>query len=127
MVVVLFNAGPLDITWADGNPEVTSILECFFPAQEAGAALLQVVQGEASPAGRLPFTWYRAANQVASCLIVCYLNKDMYNFHGYTMALHDDPSTESYQTYDHESGPAEVRFKSWGRFQKANFHISQHL
>lgn len=79
MVVVLFNAGPLDITWADGNPEVTSILECFFPAQEAGASLLQVVQGEASPAGRLPFTWYRAANQVASCLIVCYLNKNMYS------------------------------------------------
>ena len=32
-VLVLYNAGPLDVSWAVSNNKVVSILESFFPAQ----------------------------------------------------------------------------------------------
>ena len=60
MILLLFNAGPLDITWAKLSPGVTAIMECFFPAQSTGEALhrsLTMSEGRAAPAGRLPATW----------------------------------------------------------------------
>nr|KAG5696800.1 hypothetical protein BaRGS_012823 [Batillaria attramentaria] len=66
VVLVLFNAGPLNVTWADQHPGVTAILECFFPAQTTGTALLHVLTnygGTSSPAGRLPNTWPQFASQ----------------------------------------------------------------
>lgn len=32
-VVVLYNAGPLDVSWAVNSNKITAILESFFPAQ----------------------------------------------------------------------------------------------
>ena len=32
-IVVLYNAGPLDISWAVNSDKVVAILESFFPAQ----------------------------------------------------------------------------------------------
>ena len=60
VILLLFNAGPLDITWAKLNPGVTAIMECFFPAQSTGEALLRSLtmsEATAAPAGRLPATW----------------------------------------------------------------------
>jgi beta-glucosidase len=63
VVLLLFNAGPLSM-----DPEVVSqldaILEVFFPAQSAGEAILQTVQGTVNPAGRLPYTWELSIDQV---------------------------------------------------------------
>ncbi|KAK7483297.1 hypothetical protein BaRGS_00025464 [Batillaria attramentaria] len=67
VVLVLFNAGPLNVTWADQHPGVTAILECFFPAQTTGTALLHVLTnygGTSSPAGRLPNTWPLLASDI---------------------------------------------------------------
>ena len=32
-IVVLYNAGPLDVSWAINSNKVVAILESFFPAQ----------------------------------------------------------------------------------------------
>ena len=32
-IVVLYNAGPLDVSWAVNSNKVVAILESFFPAQ----------------------------------------------------------------------------------------------
>ena len=32
-ILVLYNAGPLDVSWAVGSDKVVAILESFFPAQ----------------------------------------------------------------------------------------------
>ena len=32
-ILVLYNAGPLDVSWAVGSDKVVSIVEGFFPAQ----------------------------------------------------------------------------------------------
>ena len=55
--VVVVNAGsPVLMPWAD---EVAAILLTWFPGQEAGTALADVLLGATEPGGRLPTTWPR--------------------------------------------------------------------
>ncbi|CAG5114564.1 unnamed protein product [Candidula unifasciata] len=62
IILLLMNAGPLNISVFDESDRVSAIMECFFPAQAAGDALAAVLSnrgGNSSPAGRLPMTWPR--------------------------------------------------------------------
>lgn len=61
--LVLFNAGPVDISWAVEYDQVGSILVAFYPAQATGEALGMIFTGKYTPAGRLPFTWPKSLNQ----------------------------------------------------------------
>ncbi|MBO0867568.1 MAG: glycoside hydrolase family 3 C-terminal domain-containing protein [Micromonosporaceae bacterium] len=55
--VVVVNAGsPVLMPWLD---DVAAVLLTWFPGQEAGAALADVLLGAAEPSGRLPTTWPR--------------------------------------------------------------------
>ncbi|XP_067675775.1 uncharacterized protein [Haliotis asinina] len=60
IILLMFNAGPLNITMADASPQIVAILECFFPAQATGEALRRVLTMDGAgsvPAARLPYTW----------------------------------------------------------------------
>jgi len=73
LVLLLFNAGPVDITFAQESPEVDAILACGYPAQATGEALYRVLTGSGPhsiPAGRLPATWPAQLNQVIANLMV---------------------------------------------------------
>jgi beta-glucosidase len=53
--VVLVNAGaPVEMPWRD---RVAAVLLTWFPGQEGGAGLADVLFGNAEPGGRLPTTW----------------------------------------------------------------------
>ncbi|MGC5011173.1 beta-glucosidase family protein [Streptosporangium sp. DT93] len=53
--IVVVNAGsPVLMPWLE---EVPAVLLTWFPGQEAGAALADVLSGDAEPGGRLPTTW----------------------------------------------------------------------
>ena len=69
-MLVLYNAGPVDISWAKDNVDV--IMLNFLPGQNAGKALIAVLLGNESPAGRLPYTWPVNMDQVGQ-LLTCSL------------------------------------------------------
>lgn len=53
-VVVVNSGSPVELPWRD---EVAAVLLDWFPGQEGGAALADVLTGAYEPGGRLPTTW----------------------------------------------------------------------
>ena len=53
-VVVLQTGGPVEMPWLD---DVAGVLQAWYPGQEAGNAIADVLFGEAEPGGRLPQTF----------------------------------------------------------------------
>ncbi|XP_078484889.1 uncharacterized protein LOC144742426 [Ciona intestinalis] len=62
VIVLLFNAGPLDVSWVMSN--TAAVIACHFSAQMTGEAMLEVLTGIFNPAGRLPNTWPASMQQV---------------------------------------------------------------
>ncbi|MEJ2019971.1 MAG: glycoside hydrolase family 3 C-terminal domain-containing protein, partial [Maritimibacter sp.] len=50
-VVVLQTGGPVEMPWLD---DVAAVLQAWYPGQEAGNAIADVLFGDAEPGGRLP-------------------------------------------------------------------------
>ncbi|MET9489896.1 glycoside hydrolase family 3 C-terminal domain-containing protein [Nocardia sp. NPDC006630] len=53
-IVVVNSGSPVEMPWRD---DVAAVLLTWFPGQEFGSALADVLTGAAEPGGRLPTTW----------------------------------------------------------------------
>ncbi len=62
VVLVLMNGRPLDMRWA--SEHVPAILDIWYPGTRGGEATANLLFGDVSPGGKLPFTWPRTAGQV---------------------------------------------------------------
>ncbi|MEA3407111.1 MAG: glycoside hydrolase family 3 C-terminal domain-containing protein [Chloroflexota bacterium] len=62
LVVVLINGGALAVNWAQAH--ASAILEAWYPGEEGGTAIAQVLFGDYNPAGRLPVTFYTSVEQL---------------------------------------------------------------
>jgi len=57
-VVILYNATPLLMDpWID---QVPSVIEAFYPGQEGGNALADIIFGDVNPSGKLPLTFVKS-------------------------------------------------------------------
>ena len=62
IVLILTNGSALAVNWADEN--LPAILEAWYPGQEGGNAVADVLFGDYNPAGRLPVTFYKSVNDL---------------------------------------------------------------
>jgi beta-glucosidase len=69
LVVVLMNGSALAVDWAKQH----AIVEAWYPGEEGGTAIANVLAGTVNPAGRLPITFYAST-------------KDLPPFDDYSMA-----------------------------------------
>lgn len=61
-VLVLMNAGPLAVTWA--NDHLPAILDAWYPGEDGGTAIADVLFGGYNPGGHLPYTVYASLDGV---------------------------------------------------------------
>lgn len=62
VVLVLLCGSAVAVNWAEA--QVPAILTAWYPGQAAGSAIADVLFGAYNPAGRLPVTFYKAADQL---------------------------------------------------------------
>lgn len=62
VVLVLLTGRPVTLNWmADSIP---AILECWFPGEEGGTAIRDVLFGDVNPGGKLPISFPRSVGQI---------------------------------------------------------------
>ena len=76
LIVVYIEGRPLDKNWVSENAD--ALLTAYYPGQEGGNAIADVLFGEFNPAGRLPFSVPRSIGQVP-----VYYNKKAPQSHDY--------------------------------------------
>lgn len=62
LVLVLMSGSALAVNWA--NEKIPAILQAWYPGQEGGTAIADVLFGDYNPAGRLPITFYKSLDQL---------------------------------------------------------------
>jgi beta-glucosidase len=62
VVLVLMNGSALSIPWEQAH--VPAILDAWYPGQQGGNAVADVLFGDYNPAGRVPVTFYRSVDDL---------------------------------------------------------------
>jgi len=62
VVLVLLSGSALAVNWADEH--LPAIVAAWYPGEEGGTALADVLFGDYNPGGRLPVTFYRSLEQL---------------------------------------------------------------
>ena len=62
LVVVLVNGSALAVNWADKH--AAAVVELWYPGEEGGTALADVLFGDYNPAGRLPVTFNKSEDDL---------------------------------------------------------------
>jgi len=104
VVVVNLSGSAIDLSWAHAN--AAAVMQAWYPGEGGGQAIAQVLAGVANPAGRLPVTFYKSADDLPPF--------DDYRMAGRTYRFSDKPVVYpfghglSYSTFRYEPVKVEV-------------------
>jgi beta-glucosidase len=110
VVLLIMNGRPLDLRWP--SEHVPAILDVWYPGTRGGEAAANLLFGDVSPGGKLPFTWPRTAGQVPMV---------------YAHTRSHEPENQTRRYWDEASTPL-FPFGyglSYGRFGYANLTVDQ--
>jgi len=62
VILVTMNGSAMSLNWASQN--LPAVIEAWYPGGEGGRAVAELIAGDFSPAGRLPLTFYRSADDL---------------------------------------------------------------
>ncbi|MCW2411631.1 MULTISPECIES: glycoside hydrolase family 3 C-terminal domain-containing protein [unclassified Sphingobium] len=62
LVIVAMNGSPINLAWAKDH--AAGIVEAWYPGQNGGLAVANVLSGKTNPSGRLPLTFYRSVDEL---------------------------------------------------------------
>jgi beta-glucosidase len=62
VVLVLLNGSAVAVNWADAH--LPAVVEAWYPGEQGGSALADVLFGDYNPAGRLPVTFYKSVDDL---------------------------------------------------------------
>ena len=88
VVLLVMSGRPLDLRWAVQH--VPAILDVWYPGSQGGAAVANLLLGDVSPGGKLPFSWPRTVGQVPIT---------------YTHTTSHEPENQAKRYWDEESTP----------------------
>lgn len=104
LVIVNLSGSAVDLSWAHAH--AAAVLQAWYPGEGGGQAIAQVLSGAANPAGRLPVTFYRSADDLPPF--------DDYRMAGRTYRFFDKPVVYpfghglSYSSFRYEPARVEV-------------------
>ena len=116
--VILVNFSGSAISLVPETETCDAILQAWYPGQEGGTAIAEVLYGDVNPSGKLPVTFYRSADQLPDV--------EDYNMEGHTYRyFRGDPLYEfgyglSYTSFSFgkpkvKNGCVEVKVKNRGK------------
>lgn len=108
VVLLVMNGRPLDLRWPAEH--VPAILDIWYPGTQGGTAVANLLFGDVSPGGKLPFSWPRTVGQVP---IV------------YAHTRSHEPANQGRRYWDEASTPLFPfgHGLSYGRFEYANLTV----
>ena len=110
VVLLVMNGRPLDLRWAADN--VPAILDIWYPGSQGGAAVADLLFGDAAPGGKLPFSWPRTVGQIPMV---------------YSHTTSHDPANQGRRYWDEESTPLFPfgHGLSYGRFEYSDLAVDR--
>ncbi|MEO6924033.1 MAG: glycoside hydrolase family 3 C-terminal domain-containing protein [Bryocella sp.] len=110
VVLLIMSARPLELRWA--STHVAAIMDIWYPGTQGGAAVANLLMGDADPSGKLPFSWVRNVGQVPFA---------------YDQRLSHQPTTDAKRYFNEPSTPL-YPFgygKSYANFTFDNLKVDQ--
>lgn len=104
MIVVYIQGRPLNMNWAHEHAD--ALLNAWYPGQEGGNAIADVIFGDYNPAGRLPISVPRSVGQLP-----VYYNKKVPKGHDYVETLASPLYTFGYGKSFTEFGYSDLKIK----------------
>jgi beta-glucosidase len=109
-VLLVMNGRPLDLRWAAEN--VPAALDIWYPGTQGGTAVANLLFGDVSPSGKLPFTWPRHVGHVP----LTYMHTRSHEPENQGRRYWDEPSTPLFP-FGHGLG--------YGRFEYSDLVVDR--